>query len=422
MTDGERVHNVLAMGTPGRVASRTARTSRLERLALVAAVALVPFQNSASVAGVPGTLLVFGFIGLAVMLRHFESLYRVANSHAVVPLYVLVAVSLFAELSHPNLAWDEQRRLAVMIIEAMTIAAVCRDRGALLTILRAIIAAASALAFVFVSTSYGPLRSTAADTFSQISTLRAQVITRSPLAIDINPFAFIMAMGAAVALAFSFGTRKRRQRNLYRAAVVLCTAGVIFSLSRGGVLIEALAVFAVILGRRRHRARTLVTLAVAALGAFAVLPHSVFLRLSTKDLTSSRTSQLTSRQGLFHSSISNVRAYGIGGVGQGNFWSVWGAQHGFQDEVGPVFGAHNTFFQIWMYWGILGLGALLWICWSIYRGLPREGDPTIVLALRAVAVATFVFLFFTHNFYRAEFAVVLGVLLAAQIWHPERAR
>jgi hypothetical protein len=40
----------------------------------------------------------------------------------------------------------------------------------------------------------------------------------------------------------------------------------------------------------------------------------------------------------------------------------------------------------------------------------------LALALRAIAVATVMYLFFTFDFYQDEFAAPLGLILAGRVW------
>jgi hypothetical protein len=108
--------------------------------------------------------------------------------------------------------------------------------------------------------------------------------------------------------------------------------------------------------------------------------------------------------------------YIVTGVGIGNFWRLWGYNHGWLGGHGVV-GAHNSFIQVSLYWGIAGLGLLLLVIWRSYRSLPPSpGSEILSLALFGIALSLFLFLFVSHMLYAKQLSIGLGIIAGANRW------
>jgi O-antigen ligase len=114
------------------------------------------------------------------------------------------------------------------------------------------------------------------------------------------------------------------------------------------------------------------------------------------------------------------------GIGVGNYWNKWGFEVGLANgSVGSlnVSGTHNCFIQATIYWGILGLVALLGIYWQAYRCLPKViGKNEVSLALLGLSVSLFLFSMVMHELYAKEFSLGLGLLAGSKYWIWSRPR
>jgi hypothetical protein len=125
------------------------------------------------------------------------------------------------------------------------------------------------------------------------------------------------------------------------------------------------------------------------------------------------------RQVLYQTAVDALPDYALFGAGSGGFNGPWGFDHGFANRPGITHpqGVHNSYFQIWIFWGVFGLGAFLLALWSLGRGLRRVVPGDVVgLALRAIGAAVVVDMLFQHNFYGKEGSIALAVLLVDRIW------
>jgi hypothetical protein len=152
---------------------------------------------------------------------------------------------------------------------------------------------------------------------------------------------------------------------------------------------------------------------------YLFMPQAVLQRYALVD--DSQMDKPEARQNVFRKVLATLPLYWELGVGSGNY-KEWAREQGITVKQGEPVGAHNSFFQIWIFWGILSLVAFLIFVWMAYRCLPKgcAKDP-LALALLGVAAAMFLRLAFTHNFYVKDFAVVFGLLAGAGFWiWPDR--
>jgi hypothetical protein len=113
------------------------------------------------------------------------------------------------------------------------------------------------------------------------------------------------------------------------------------------------------------------------------------------------------------------------GVGAGNYFKKWGFEKGFAhviyntngDMTEVVYGVHNAFLQVLIWWGGIGFLAFLAIIWQAYRCIPRQGgsDP-LTLSILGLAVSLLLLLPFSHNIENKAFSLGLGMLVAYQRW------
>ena len=86
----------------------------------------------------------------------------------------------------------------------------------------------------------------------------------------------------------------------------------------------------------------------------------------------------------------------------------------FDDDA---IGMHNSFLQVWVWWGIPAFLALCLFFWMQFRCLPgKSKNDLLVICLRGLFVAMLLRLFFTHNFFLKDFVVVVALLAAGKSW------
>ena len=399
-----------------RTRTRPRPTSRFERLLLTVTILLVPFQDDVPAIGrVSIVWVAFAFMAGVVIFRRPADLFYVAMHRALLPVYGFLVIGALIELTHPHARAQDWLGCAQMVLGGIVVAAICRDRRAIMTVMNAIIAAGVILTFMFAIVAYGPLKNTSAASFKTVSQVRKEALAGGPLGVGVNAYAVVMAEGAAVATALAIASRNRRKQYMYCGFAMWCLLGTFLSLSRGGVSIAVVSIIVLLLSHKRQRLRTMIAVGVLATIFVAVVPSAVFARLAIRE----GPGRAEPRRQLYLAALDNLPEFAVSGVGAGNFWNDWGFTHEFADKPGVAHpqGVHNSFLQIGLYWGILGLGAYLVTLWALYRGLPRSSsDQMLLLGLRAIAAAMFMSLFFAHTFDGKQFSFALGVLVAERIW------
>jgi hypothetical protein len=209
----------------------------------------------------------------------------------------------------------------------------------------------------------------------------------------------------------------KQHRILFLGIATFCLVGSFLAMSRGAALITFVS-FAVILyahGVRHEKA--LIVVSILGLSLYAVVPDAVWSRMTYSSETSA-SGKMESRAWIYTTLLNRLPDYVVAGVGAGNFRTEWGSQNGFGRRTpGSVAGAHNSFLQITIYWGSLGLLMFLWICWCVYRSIPlRSGRDELSLGLLGIIASLGLWLFVMHGFYNKQYAFGLGLLVGARQW------
>jgi len=126
------------------------------------------------------------------------------------------------------------------------------------------------------------------------------------------------------------------------------------------------------------------------------------------------------RVSFYEKAIRDIDDYWFMGVGTGNYFQKWGFEKGYDHEslgVRIIYGVHNGFLQVLIFWGVIGLLAFLAIIWQAYRCVPeRCGSDPLALSLLGLAVSLLALLPFMHHFEAKGFSLGLGMLVAYQRW------
>jgi O-antigen ligase len=147
----------------------------------------------------------------------------------------------------------------------------------------------------------------------------------------------------------------------------------------------------------------------------------VFSRFSLSLETPS--GKLEGRGRIYKAAVDHLPEYVLIGVGAGNFWGPWGMQSGYFDRgfkdrrQGGVKGAHNTFIQVTLNWGLTVLLLLIVVVYLAYSCLPRGGGKdALVLCLYGIAVSLLLRMMVSHGLADKEYSLGLGLLVGGSLW------
>ncbi len=238
-----------------------------------------------------------------------------------------------------------------------------------------------------------------------------------------NHAAAFMGVGAFLALGLAIAVRDR-SRISWALVSVLCAAGVVLTLSRGGILafFGALGVCVLLLFlRERLTGRSLLTAQLVAAGALVVASYLAYAEI-VHELWTLGDSDAVSKTFILQAVPSLLSDYGVLGVGRGAMGFVYPAH---QDRLASKTFTHleNEWVQPLVDWGVL-LGAVMvaLALWSAVVAFKRLGDDP----LRIAGLSALLFLA-VHNL--ADFNLsVTGVSLPAVlvatvvVANPHRSR
>lgn len=395
------------------------RTTPFERFLLLTSIVILPLQDHIpSVAGMSVMSLIFALLAGYIIVNRPSSLGKIWYHPIFITAYAFIGVAALLEFSSPLSSYGEIVRFTQMIGGAVCVAALCRDRSALNAGLYGHIAAAVWVSVVLFFTSYGTLQGMQADDFSQASKVRAQAFEANPIENNINAMAFTCTQGGIVAVALALVGRVKQHRILFLGIASFCFVASFIAMSRGAALITFMSFAVILYAHGVRHGKALIVVAILGLSLYAVVPDAVWSRMTYSSETT-RDGKMESRARIYTTVLNRLPEYVVAGVGAGNFRMAWGASNGFAPGTpgGAAAGAHNSFLQIAIYWGSLGLLTFLWICWCVYRSIPlRSGRDELSLGLLGIIASLGLWLFVMHGFYNKQYAFGLGLLVGARHW------
>lgn len=229
---------------------------------------------------------------------------------------------------------------------------------------------------------------------------------------------------AAIPLAFGLAGVLRRSpglRLLALLSIVLCLAGVVNTLSRGGLIALACVMGAGVVFGGRWRRWAVLFLLIGSLGTLGY-----FVALAPASSTARVTSADTSgRSDLWRIALRMIDAHPIAGIGSGNFQNTEvhylgspGAIHSAALIVDDPHVAHNIYLQLFAELGIVGLLIFLGIVLASLRAAARAaseakaiGDLDLELLSRCLLLAMVGFMA-SDIFLSGEFAKQLWLVFA----------
>lgn len=392
-------------------------TSPGERFLLFVTVMLLPLESHIRI--VPNAsiiFLIFAVLAGYVAINRLQCLDRIWMHPVFVVAYLFIGISVAVEYVSPLSSYQDIVSFALMIAGAVLVASMCRDRAALKMLMYGYIGAALWLGALIFLTSYGALSGVGAKDFGEASQARVEAFKDAPIRGNLNAFAINCVQGGVVALAFALGSRGIGGRNFFAAIGIFCLVASSLPMSRGAI-VNALSTVAVLLkmyGIKQGRVWLLIGL--LAMGTVFLIPDSIWSRMSVM----TEEGQKDSRVSLYESAIQHIDDYWFMGVGAGNYYGKWGFEKGFGKRNGDsyvVYGVHNTFLQLLINWGTVGLLAFVYIIWLAYRCLPDTSNKNgLEFAVVGIALTSLLLMPFFHDFGWKGFSLGLGMLVAYQRW------
>jgi hypothetical protein len=399
----------------GAEAGDSIATSGLERVFLFTTIVALPTENHFTfLPGFSLIFLLFGAIALYVVVFRFSELLQTVCHPLFLAAFLFLGYGVLMELTHDNASYGELFRVAQMIVGAVLLATICRDWPALRSACRGYLIAGVFLSALLFFTSYGALSQATTTNFQEASELRVSAFENNPLEANLNSMAFGAGQAAVVALGWALAAHGSLHRNLYLIAGVICMIGSFLPLSRGGVAITIAACASVMYAFGLRHGKPLLIAVLVGGAVLMWVPQSVWSRMSFS--FEEREGKVEGRARVYGTAIDHLPEYVLTGIGAGNFWSAWGLKTEL-NTGGRVTGSHNCFIQVTLYWGILGLLALLLIFWQAYRCVPRYSNrDAAALSLVGIAVSLGLYSMVIHSVYAKEFSLGMGLLAGGHRW------
>ena len=407
--------------TTGQNMLPQSRTTWTERFLLVTTIILLPLQaHIPSVAGISVMFLIFAALAAYIIVNRPHILGKTWCHPVFIAAYAFIGVSALLEFSSPLSEYQDISRFGHMIGGAVCVAALCRDRSALTACLYGYIVAALWVSVVLYLTSYGTLRGATATDFSEGAQVRARTFADNPVQGDLNGMAIVCAQGAVVAFALSLSSRLKHRRGLMLGIATFCLIGAFLPMSRGGAVVSLLSFAAVLYTHGVRHGKALVLACMLGLCVYVLVPDAVWSRMMFS--TEVRHGRMESRVEMYTVALQHFPDYFISGVGAGNYFNKWGYQNGFairSYKIGLIVGGtHNSFLQVVINWGLIGLLAFLAVIWQAYRCLPKKiyAKDGLALGILGISVGLALYLLQFHNFYNKDLSLGLGILVGARHW------
>jgi hypothetical protein len=413
--------------TPGSLSSGSATatstpgcdvaTTPFERVLLFTTVILLPLEDHIpSVAGFSSSYLMFAVLAGYVAINRLRCLDRVWMHPVFVAAYLFIGISVAMEFASPSSSYRDIASFALMVVGALLVASLCRDRAALKVFLYGYIGAALWLGALLFLTTYGALSGASATGFHEASNARSQAFTDKPIQANLNVMAFNCTQGAIVAVAFALGSASVRVRNFFAAIGIFCLVASTLPMSRGATINILVSCGAMLKANGIRHVRVWLLVAVTAISAVLLVPDAVWTRM----VFMQPENKMERRASFLVSAWENVDDYIFMGVGAGNYFNTWGFEHGFGLRVGSeyrLYVVHNAFLQVLIFWGLISLIVFLAIIWLAYRCLPRTyGKDVLALGMLGIAASLLMLMPFSSGFGYKGFSLGLGMLVAYQRW------
>jgi hypothetical protein len=393
----------------------TSPTTPADRLLIFLTIVILPLENHfPAIGGASVLFILFGLLALYLFVRHPQAALQVLPHRVFVAAYLFLLVSMIGEFSSPSPMYIDIARFAFMIAGSIVVASLCRDELALRVCCYAYMCAAAWMSVVIFSTFFQSVPNATASGYTEASMIRSNVFGNGPVRADLNTMGFVCVQGAAVSYAFAMAKRESKRLITFLGLAVLFTTASLCTMSRSTIIMILITcgVIALRLGLKHGKSILIAILFVSAV--LWATPDLAWVRLGAGVQGAvSEDGKLESRFALYEAAFEHLPEYVLTGVGQGNCLTDWGLKSGFVDCAW----VHNSFLHVTIFWGLPALLAFIVLIYAAYRCIPSGwGRDRLDLAVLGIAVSSFLYLSFVHNFYDKLFALALGVLAGGDYW------
>lgn len=393
------------------------RTTVMDRFLLMITIAILPLQSHApKIGGISILFIVFSSLAGYLVLWRPRILGRTWRHPVFLTGYALVAIGLSMEAIYDSSMYYEVFRIGLMVLGAVFVASLCRDRRALLSGMYGFLLAGIWLSLFLFLTTFGVLSSAKkASNFQEASRLRQNALAESSFEIDPNTIAFHIAQGAVVAVALALTAKSTRQRYTFLVIGAFCLIAAFLPMSRGGLIILVASCTAVVHAYGVMKPRVILAVGVLFIAILVWVPEAVFSRL-TFSSDKVHGEHVDGRTRVYTAAIEHLSEYVLTGVGIKHFYGEWGRHtRFFKDD--HVSSTHNSYVQVTVYWGLAGLLTLLALVWQSYRCLPKRcGADPLRLCLLGIAVSVLMQSMVLHLLHGKEFSIALGMIAGSSLW------
>lgn len=148
-----------------------------------------------------------------------------------------------------------------------------------------------------------------------------------------------------------------------------------------------------------------------------------FLFSRFESVTLNEEEATDSRAILYIKVLKHIDEVFMFGVGEGNYYGKWGLQSEFgktileddgstSERVTP---AHNSFFQILYYWGIIPLVIYLIMLFRLIKMIKNDPDNMYDQIVTILFYSTFILIIFSNNFNNKDFSMIFGIILGLDL-------
>jgi O-Antigen ligase len=391
-------------------------TTRIERILLMVTPVILPMEEFLpNIGGFTVMWILFAVLAGYALVERARALNKTWLHPVFLAAYVMLALDSVIEFSHPNASYGDITRIGQMVLGAVFVASLCRDREALRATVYGYILASLWVSVLLLTNSYGTLSEAGSGGFQDASRIRGQVLSENPLGANANVVAAQVAVGAVAALALGLTARTTRLRCLFLGTTLILAVAAFMPMSRGAVLILIVSCSVVFFSFGFKRVQTMLIVSLVAATIVVSVPEAIWSRMTFS--TQTQGDKIDPRTSVYAAAIEYLPEYIVNGVGSGNYWNSWAWQKpGFRYRT-SVLGAHNVFFQVAIWWGLAGILGLLVVIWHAYRCLPKRiGKDPLSLCLLGTSVSLLLMMVVRHDLSSKEFALGFGLLVAASCW------
>ena len=388
-------------------------TSRFEQFLLgILIVGLALEESLPRVGPVSVGFILFAAVGLYVFFKRSGSFRRVLGMPLPLAFLVVVLIALISEVSRSEPMFHYARRIGLMALGMVVVAALVRSRAAIRVGLLAFLLVAAVQAAIVGLTSGQALYSTAASDYFSATAARIAALKDFPIQGNFNRLAFIIGIGGVLGLVAAGTLQSSRSRLLVRTLSVLCFFGVAFLASRSAILATFGAAASLVVLRRKKRGRSALIAGCLVAVLWVAVPGVTRARLSFGEV--SATGREDGRTRVYRKTLANIQEVIPFGVGEARYWNEWAF-----DVLEHRLGTHSTPLQVIVVWGLPGILALALVVVGMIGSLPKiRPDDPLRLGMWAIAAGVLVRWLASHTVYDKEFSVLLGIVVGAQalVW------